>query len=279
MATQVVFLNRRFVPESKAGFSVFDRGLLYGDGLFETVRISNGKFFRLAAHIRRLYDGLKFLGIHLPYTRAEMEIFARETAINNQISEGFARIVVSRGEGFLGFSPHGAGQPHVAICARQRPVAVRRKETWRLIFHPQPVAPLPLKSLSYLPHVLAKKEAEDAGFDDAILLNAQGIVIEATASNLFLWEEGLIVTPSLSTGCLPGITRAELIKVARKEGYRVVEKKFAAAECRKANGIFLTNSLLEIVPCHLGPKMDPDALAQIDELEAAFAYHRSTSCL
>ncbi len=158
-------------------------------------------------------------------------------------------------------------------------MAVRRTETWRLTFHRRPVAPLPLKSLSYLPHVLAKKEAEEAGFDDAILLDARGTVIESTASNLFLWEEGRLVTPPLSTGCLPGITRAEVIRVARKEGYRVVEKKFDAAECRKADGIILTNSLLEIVPCHLKPRMNPDVLARINELEAAFAYHRSTSSL
>jgi branched-chain amino acid aminotransferase len=277
MADKLLFLNRQFVPEGMASFSVFDRGLLYGDGLFETVRIYTGKFFRLGAHLKRLFDGLKVLGIKIPYTRAEMEIFARELALTNRIHEGFARIVVTRGEGFLGFSPRGSRNPHVAICARERLVAARQKEAWRLTVHSRPIAPIPLKSLSYLPHILAKKEAEDRGFDDAILLDSRGMVVEATASNLFLWKDGTLLTPSLSTGCLPGITREEVIKVARKEGYRVLEKKFGVRECRKADGIFLTNSLLEIVPCYLGKSMDPAALARMNELEAAFAYHRATA--
>lgn len=276
MSAKLVFLNRRFVPEEEASFSVFDRGLLYGDGLFETVRVYGGKFFQLGSHIRRLFDGLKVLGIKVPYTRDEMEIFARELAITNHINEGFVRIVVSRGEGFLGFSPRGSGAPHVAICARERPVALRRKEVWKLMIHKHPISPLPLKSLSYMPHVLAKKAAEDASFDDAILLDAKGTVIEATASNLFLWKDGILITPPLSTGCLPGITRSELIKVARKEKYRVIEKTFGVRECKQADGFFLTNSLLEIIPCSLGKsKLDSDLLTRMQELAAAFAYHRT----
>ncbi|MBI4027473.1 MAG: aminotransferase class IV [Verrucomicrobia bacterium] len=277
MSDNLVFLNRRFVPADQAGFSVFDRGLLYGDGLFETVRIYGGKFFRLAAHLRRMFNGLKALGIKAPYTHAEMEIFTRELAMTNRITEGFARIVVSRGEGFLGFSPRGCTTPHVAICVRERYVAMRRKEAWHLTAAKRPISPLPFKSLSYLPNVLAKKEAEDDGFDEAILFDAKGTVIEATGSNIFLWTDGKLITPPLSTGCLPGITRAEVIKVARREGFHLVEKAFGIRECRKAHGIFLTNSLLEIVPCYFGRVMDPEALSEITELEAAFAYHRITA--
>ena len=275
MSEKLVFVNRAFVPEDKASFSVFDRGLLYGDGLFETIRIYGGKFFLLDQHLKRLFDGLKVLAIRVPYSAAELEIFTRELAITNRINEGFARIVVSRGEGFLGFSPRGAGTPHVAICARERPVAMRRTEVWKLTVARRPIAPIPLKSLSFLPHVLARKEAEDRGFDEAILLDAEGIVVEATASNLFLWNNGDIMTPPLSTGCLPGITRAEVIKVARQKGFRVVEKKFKVRDCRKAEGIFLTNSLLEIVPCQIAHRLKPELAAKMDELEAAFAYHRS----
>ncbi|MCC7518042.1 MAG: aminotransferase class IV [Verrucomicrobiae bacterium] len=275
MATSVVFLDRRFVPENRAAISVFDRGLLYGDGLFETVRIYQGRFFRLAAHIRRLFDGLKTLGIKIPLTRAEMEIYTREVALSNRIREGFARLVVTRGEGYLGFSPRGAGPSRIAICARERPVAVRRRSVWKLRWHPQPVAPLPLKSLSSLPHVIAKLEAERAGFDEALLFDARGRLIEATASNVFLLKGGGLVTPPLSSGCLPGITRAELIKLARREGWRVAEKEVRAEDCRRADGIFLTNSLLEIVPCTLGKKPDLSVTAAFDELEALYAYHRT----
>jgi len=274
--SSLVFLNRRFIPSDKAGFSVFDRGLLYGDGLFETVRVYGGKFFRLHAHLKRMFTGLKFLGIKLPYTLDEMEIFTRELAVANRINEGFARVVVSRGEGILGFSPHGSGPPHVAIYARERPVAARSKEAWRLMFSKRPISPLPFKSLSSLPNVLAKKEAEAAGFDEALLLDAEGTVIEATGSNVFLLNDGELVTPPLSTGCLPGITRAEVIKVTRKKGFRVREKKFGARECRQADGIFLTNSLLEIIPSYLGRSMNSEVLSELDELEAAFAYHRIT---
>lgn len=279
MSEKLIFLNRSFVTEDKASFSVFDRGLLYGDGLFETVRIFNGKFFRLGAHLRRLFDGLKVLGIKIPYTHDEMEIFTRELALQNRILSGFSRIVVSRGEGLLGFSPHGCTSPHVAICARERHVAFRMKESWHVAFHTRAIAPLPLKSLSYLPHVLAKMEAEKQGFDDALLLDAAGTVIEATGSNLFLWKDGRLITPALSTGCLPGITRAEVIKVAKREKIRVVEKKFGAKECRAADGMFLTNSLMEIIPAHLGKKINPEVLARTNELEAAFAYHRSEAAL
>lgn len=273
--TKVVFLNRRFVPEDRAAISIFDRGLLYGDGLFETVRIYHGKFFRLAAHIRRLFDAARALRIKIPMTRAEMEIYAREVALTNRIREGFSRIVLTRGEGFLGFSPRGSGAIQVAICARERPVSVRRREVWKLRFHPHPIAPLPFKSLSNLPHVLAKMEAERAGCDDALLLDARGRVIEATASNVFLLKSGGLVTPPLSSGCLPGITRAELIALARREGWRVEEKAIRAAECRRAEGIFVTNSLLEIVPCTLGGKPNPSVVAALDELEALYAYHRT----
>ncbi len=276
MSDKLVFLNRRFVPEAEAGFSVFDRGLLYGDGLFETVRIYSGKFFRLSEHLKRLMDGLKVLEIKIPYSRDELEIFVRELALTNRINEGFARVVVSRGEGFLGFSPRGSATPHVAICARERPVAMRSKEVWKLLPSKRPIAPIPLKSLSYLPYVLAKKEAEDAGCDDAILMDAHGTVIEASGSNIFLLNDGHIVTPPLSTGCLPGITRAELIKVAKKEGYHVEQKKFGIQECRDAEAIFLTNSLLEIVPCYVKTRIKPEVLSRLDNLEAAFAYHRST---
>lgn len=275
MATKVVFLNRRFVPEDRAAVSVFDRGLLYGDGLFETVRIYRGKFFRLAAHLRRLAQGMKALGIRIPHSRDELEIFTREVALTNRIHEGFARIVVTRGEGYLGFSPHGAGPAQVAICARERPVAVRRREVWKLRLHPRPVAPLPFKSLSYLPHVLAKLEAERAGCDDALLLDGRGRLVEATSSNVFLLKGGGLLTPPLSSGCLPGITRAELIKLARRDGWRVSERELRAADCRRAEGIFLTNSLLEIVPCTLGRKPDPAVMAALDELEATYAYHRT----
>jgi branched-chain amino acid aminotransferase len=276
MSNKVVFLNRSFVPEDRAAFSVFDRGLLYGDGLFETVRIYNGKFFRLAAHIKRLFSGLKFLGIQIPYSKAEMEIFTREVALSNEITDGFARIVVSRGEGFLGFSPRGSATPHVAICARERKVDLQRRDVWKLMPHERAIAPLPIKSLSYLPHVLAKKDAEENGFDEAILFGTDGKVIEATSSNIFLCKGDRFLTPPLTSGCLPGITRSEVIKVAKKKGFKVEEKNFGMDECRKAEGFFLTNSLLEIVPAHLKGKISRDLTSTLDELEAEFAYYRTT---
>lgn len=279
MSEKLVFVNRSFVPEDKAAFSVFDRGLLYGDGLFDTVRIYGGKFFRLGAHIKRLYEGLKVLGIQIPYSRDEMEIFTRELAITNQINEGFARIVVSRGEGFLGFSPRGSVTPHVAICARERHVELRKKEVWKLMPWKQPVSPIPLKSLSYLHNVLAKKGAEKAGYDDAILFDAKGNTVEATSSNLFLMNDGHLITPHLSTGCLPGITRSEVIKVAKSEGFKVSEKVFGLKECKQAEAIFLTNSLLEIVPAYVSRSPNKAVMSRLDQLEAAFAYHRTTHAL
>lgn len=251
------FFNRRFIPEKQVKISAFDRGLLYGDGVFETTRIYGGRFFWLDQHLRRLQSGLKRLGIKLPYNQVELEFFIRELAIRNGVKDGFARIVVTRGEGLLGFSPRGSGTPQIIIVARPRNLSSwsRRHPIWRLCIIDDVVRGLGFKTLSYLPHVLAKKKAEQNGYEDPILLNPKGEVMEAAASNLFLAGDKTLWTPPLSSGCLEGITRKAVMKVAAKSGFRISEKPMPINALKMAKEVFITNSLLEIVPCVLGKKL------------------------
>jgi branched-chain amino acid aminotransferase len=251
------FFNRRFVPEKQVRISAFDRGLLYGDGVFETMRIYGGRFFWLDKHLTRLLRGLRTLGIRIPYNSVELEFFLRELVLRNGVRDGFARILVTRGEGVLGFSPRGAGTPQIVMVARSRSLDawLRRHPVWRLCLLNGAVGGYGFKTLSYLPHVLAKKEAEKNGYEDPILVDEKGCVMEAAASNVFIAEDHKLWTPPLSSGCLEGITRKAVITVARKAGARVIEKPLPVGVLRKAKEIFITNSMLELVPCVLGKKI------------------------
>ena len=251
------FFNRRFVPEKQVRISAFDRGLLYGDGVFETTRIYGSRFFWLDRHLLRLQRGLRRLGIKIPYNRVELEFFVRELVIRNGVKDGFIRIVVTRGEGLLGFSPRGSGAPQIIVVARPRNLSTwqRRHPVWRLCIVDDIVRGLGFKTLSYLPHVLAKKKAEQNGYEDPILLNPKGEVMEAAASNVFIASEKFLWTPPLSSGCLEGITRQAVIKIAKKLKIRMSEKPMPVRALKKAKEIFITNSLLEIVPCVIGKKV------------------------
>lgn len=251
------FFNRRFIPEKQVRISAFDRGLLYGDGVFETTRIYGGRFFWLDQHLTRLQRGLERLGIKIPYNRVELEFFLRELVIRNGVKDGFARIVVTRGEGLLGFSPRGSGSPQIIMVARPRNLNSwqRRHPVWKLCIADGVIHGLGFKTLSYLPHVLAKKQAEQDGYQDPILLNPKGQVMEAAASNLFIVDDGVLWTPPLSSGCLEGITRKAVMRVAAKSGIKVREKPMPVSALKKAREVFITNSLLEIVPCVFGKKV------------------------
>ncbi|MBV9463584.1 MAG: aminotransferase class IV [Verrucomicrobiae bacterium] len=251
------FFNRRFIPEKQVKISAFDRGFLYGDGLFETMRIYHGgRFFWLDQHLIRLYRSLSSLGIKIPYNRVELEFLLRELVIRNEVRAGFARVVVTRGEGLLGFSPRGAGAPQIIMCARPRNLGVwvRQRPIWRLMVAPSPITTPAVKSLSYLSHVLAKQEAERQGYDEAILMNDRGEVVEVTASNLFIADGKTLMTPPLKCGCLPGITRKAVLKIAQRDRIKVVEKPIRLKDLKNAGEIFITNSMLEVVPCVLGRK-------------------------
>ena len=251
------FLNRRFVSEKQVAVSAFDRGFLYGDGLFETMRIYGGRFFWLDEHLHRLQRGLKRLGIKIPYNRLELEFLLRELTLRNGVRHGFARVIVTRGEGLLGFSPRGAGTPQVIMVARPRNLNTwqKRGPVWRLCVMKDSAPGLSVKSLSYLPQVLAKQAAERSGFEDALLLNGSGEVMEATASNLFIARDGMLSTPPLKSGCLDGVTRKAVLTIARKMKIRVAEKPIRDRDLKNAREIFVTNSLMEIVPCVIGKKI------------------------
>jgi D-amino acid aminotransferase len=247
----IINRNGEWVSEEQAGISPFDRGFLYGDGLFETLRCHEGKFFRLAQHLDRLNGGLERLGIAWRGEVEEVAGVLRELVARNNARNGVARIVVTRGVGEFGLLGKQAAQPLALIaCWEQPPPAAGRYENGIrcIIAHQRVVGVGGFKSLNYLVHVLARREADAAGADDAILLNTHGHVTEATASNVFLVLNHELVTPALETEVLPGITRAAVIELAHAEKLPVVERVVNQHDLFHAEEVFLTSSVAEITP-------------------------------
>lgn len=248
----IAFLNGRFVHEARAVVSAFDRGFLYGDGVFETLRIVRGLPFQWDAHLARLARGADLLGILAPLTAGELRLAAARLVALNAMADSVLRITLTRGAGPRGYSPKGANAPTLVLALHPAPrLAAPKPQRVRLITAAIRLAaddPLAaVKTCNKLPHILARAEAEAAGAEDALLLNTRGEIAEATASNIFWFERERLLTPSSRTGSLPGITRGIVCELARGLGLRsaVVDKLPGAL--RKASGVFLTNSVSGIV--------------------------------
>jgi branched-chain amino acid aminotransferase len=239
----LVFLNGKFVPEEKAVISVFDRGFLYGDGLFETIRVFNGKPFRWREHVERLREGAEFLGIKLPYSAEQLEEIADKLIARNKMRDSILRITLSRGTGLPGYSPIGAGKPTLAMSLRAAPKP-KNPPVWKLVtssFRIPANDPLArFKTSNKLPQVLARAEADEAGADEALLLNTDGYVAEGTSSNVFWAKRGGLYTPPLAAGILPGVTRSAVIEIVAGLGIRIREKNVRLKELALADGIFLS---------------------------------------
>jgi aminodeoxychorismate lyase len=244
-----VFLNGRFVPEEKAVVSVFDRGFLYGDGLFETIRVFNGKPFRWEEHLERLRSGADFLKIKLPFKPAQLRTFADKLFAKNKMPDSLLRITLSRGVGEAGFSPKNAMQPTLVMSLRPAP---KSDIQWSLISSsfrlPANDSLAQFKTSNKLPQVLARAEADAAHADEALLLNTDGFVAEATSSNLFWIRQGAIYTPPLTAGILPGITRSVVFEIAAHFNIPIHEKNIRLKELVQMDGIFLSLSSMGIVP-------------------------------
>lgn len=246
-------VNGQYVPEAEARISIFDRSFLYGDGLFETVRVYRGRPFAWAAHWDRLQTGADRMALRLPMSAAETWNQALDLVRRNSESEALLRLHVSRGVGRRGYSPAGAEQPNWILSTHpaqpQDPAEPTRwrlcTSSWRL-----PTAdPLTsVKSANKLLQVLAKAEAEARDCDEALLLNSTQHVVEGTSSNLFWVDQGVLCTPPLSTGALPGVTRAKVLDLARELGIATEERKIRSRQLLAADGVFLTLSSLELVP-------------------------------
>jgi len=251
----LVYINGEFVPRSKAAISVFDHGLLYGDGVFEGIRAYNGSVFRLNEHLDRLYASAHSLMIKIPLSREEMRRGVMDTLKKNNMKDAYIRLVVTRGAGDLGVDPRKCSKPTVfiivgSISVIPKEVAERGIRTIITWVRRDPVdgTSHEVKSLNYLNSILAKIEANNAGVDEAIILTSQGYLCEGTAENIFVVKGGEIWTPPAYTGALPGITQSAVFEIAKRMGLKIEERLITAHELFNADEVFFTGTGAEIVP-------------------------------
>ena len=251
-----VWVGDELVPAGQAAISVFDHGLLYGDGVFEGLRIYNGKIFKEQAHIRRFFESAKALRLELPKTAQQISDAMCETKSANGITgDGYIRLLATRGVGSLGISVLHTACPTLVIIVDKislYPPEVYERGLRCIISgitrnHPNSTSPR-VKSLNYLNNVMAKLEARDAGADEAIMLNVDGHVAECTGDNIFLVRGGELLTPPSSAGILEGITRGVVMELARKRGIKVCEKTLVRHDLYVADECFGTGTAAEVVP-------------------------------
>jgi len=268
----IVFLNGKFVPEAEATVSVFDRSFLYGDGLFETLRIANGKPFRWWEHLSRLRSGGDFLGIKIPIGCKALEKFAAELIAQNKLPEALLRISVSRGVGLRGYSPKGADQPTIVMTLH--PVPMAPAAGWKLHTAsgrlPTGDQLAQFKTANKLAQVMARAEADAVGADEALLCNTDGYVVEGASSNLFWVEGDTVCTPPLESGILAGVTREVTLELCRKLGFPWEEKGISADALGKVGGVFLTLSSLGIVAVDKLDGVSLDGSSLVSSLRAEY---------
>lgn len=251
----LIHLDGNLVPESEAKVSVFDHGLLYGDGVFEGIRFYNGRIFRLEEHIKRLDESARSICLKLPISREELENATLETVAANGFRDGYIRLIITRGVGPLGLNPYQCPKASVIIIASTINLYAQEKYTIGLKLitcatrRPTPAALSPqVKSLNYLNNVMAKIEAIQAGCEEGIMLNEQGYVSECTGDNLFLVKDGKIFTPPISAGALNGITRQAVIGLIGEMGIECQEIMMNRHDVFVADECFLTGTAAEVIP-------------------------------
>ena len=250
----LVYVDGKFTERSKAVVSVFDHGLLYGDGIFEGIRAYNGSVFRLADHLDRLYDSAKSIRLQIPLTKEEMSEAVLQTLRHNQLRAASIRLVVTRGPGALGVAPALCKRPTVFIIAEPmasvlgpREPKVVKMMVSSIRRDPVDATSHEVKSLNYMNSILAKIEANSAGADDAILLDQRGFVSEASVTNVFLVKKGRLATPSSSAGILHGITRERIIRLCSDLGMDVEQRDVTPFELTTADEVFLVGTKSEIL--------------------------------
>ena len=250
-----IFLDGKFVPESEAKVSVFDHGLLYGDGIFEGIRFYNGRVFRLEEHIDRLWDSARSICLEIPMSKREMTEALLETIRQNDLRDGYIRQIVTRGVGNLGLNPTQCKKPSVIIIVAQialYPEAVYQNGLTVVTCATRRTNPASLnpavKSLNYLNNVMARIEANLAGADEALMLNDAGNVAECTADNVFIIKRGQIFTPPITAGALRGITRSVVFEIAAELGIKISEVDITRHDVFIADECFLTGTAAEVIP-------------------------------
>jgi branched-subunit amino acid aminotransferase/4-amino-4-deoxychorismate lyase len=271
----LVFLNGQFLPEADAFVPLNDRGLLLGDGLFETMRVANGKPFRMAQHLERFTRGAEFLKIKLPFTPRELQKFADELIGKNSLPDAILRVTLTRGAGARGYSPKNSGAPTLAMTLHPLPIVNADEPLqWSLITSsfriPAGDALSSFKTTSKILNVLARAEAEEKGADEALLLNTNGEVAETAGGNLFWIYQDAVCTVPTGRGVLPGITRAVVLEICQTLGLQVNKRVIKPEALRNSQGIFVTQSALGIIPVSVfdGETITPSPL--VDQIAQAY---------
>jgi branched-chain amino acid aminotransferase len=249
-----IWLSDRLVDEADAKVSVFDHGLLYGDGVFEGIRVYRGKVFELEAHMRRLYESAKAIRLSMPMGQGPLIDAVQTTVKANNVMDGYIRLLVTRGAGSLGLNPFTCKEACVVIIADKIQLypedlyekGMRVISATTVRNHPLAIPPQ-VKSLNYLNNILAKIEALDSNVPEAIMYNHEGYVAEATGDNVFVVRRGVVCTPPVEAGSLEGITRNVVMRLARKEAIEVVEKNLTRCDLYICDECFLTGTAAEVI--------------------------------
>ena len=250
-----VYIDGKFFPQSKANVSVYDHGFLYGDGVFEGIRIYNNNIFMLDEHINRLYASAKAIKLKIPLSKTELRNAVTQTHKVNGLKDGYIRLIVTRGVGDLGIDPRKCPKPSIIIIVNK--IALYPRELYRkgmeivtASTQRTPVSALnpQIKSMNYLNNILAKIEAVNAGANEALMLNSSGNVVECSGDNIFIYRNDTLITPPTSIGALDGITRGIVMKLAEQEGLRVKELIFSRYEVYTSDECFLTGTAAELIP-------------------------------
>lgn len=250
-----VYISGKLFDKEDAKISVYDHGLLYGDGVFEGIRSYGGKVFRLEAHLKRLWDSAKAIWLTIPMSRETLAAAVYDTLRVNNIADGYIRLVVTRGAGTLGLDPNRTSDPQVIIITDH--IALYPREMYEkgleivtvsvVRNHPAAMSPR-IKSLNYLNNILAKIEGLQAGCVEALMLNTKGEVAECTGDNVFLVRDGVLLTPPNEAGILEGVTRQAVIELARETGREVREIALTKHDVYIADEMFLTGTAAEVIP-------------------------------
>ena len=251
----LIYIDGEFLPKAEAKVSVFDHGLLYGDGVFEGIRSYNGRVFKLDEHLERLYDSAKSIMLEIPISIETMEETVLETLRRNHLREAYIRLIVTRGVGDLGLDPDKCPKPSIIIIADKialypqkyyeeglEIVTVSVRRNYAEAVNPR------IKSLNYLNNILAKIEGKQAGAEEVLMLNPEGYVVECSGDNIFWIKNGTLVTPPVHMGILEGVTRNSVIDLAREAGIRVEERVFTRHDLYIADECFLTGTAAEVIP-------------------------------
>lgn len=252
----LVYIDNRFYPKSEAKISVYDHGLLYGDGVFEGIRAYNGIVFKLKEHIDRLYRSAHTIMLKIPMTKNEMTKAVLETLRKNKLKDAYIRLIVTRGVGDLGLDPRKCSKPTIVIVTEPilqlHSPEVKEKGITTVIAwvkrDPVDATTHEIKSLNYLNSILGKIESNIIGADEAICLNRAGFVCEGVGENIFIVKEGKISTPPISSGALDGITRTVIMKLAEKLGCEAIERNITPNEMFTADEVFFTGTAAEVTP-------------------------------